>query len=391
MDIKDLMSGIAVVIDDAYEKDGSADKNDKIFELVKSIENEWKIPCYTTYEIPSDGEVCSNLFRSASFILLDWRLWPIGAEELGKVGIARNVEFLGQAKGHLVPVFIFTNENKDDVIENISNIYDKDNLGKNFIFIKNKNELLEEFSKPIEEWIKVNASIYTLKTWEQAFYKAKGNLFGAMYEKSPDWPKVFWKAYKDDGVDPSSSMTRLINDSLSGRIEVGHFEAKYLISEGNLGVTGKDIKSIIEETGFIHNDNLPDNEIRTGDLFKQQGKYLLNIRPDCDLISRDGRVIELYCIRGEKMNPCEIKNSYEKGHFIERVFESIVFPADQGRAIKFKFNNLHRKEYSEIRNARVGRIIYPHITRIQQRYASYLQRQGLPRIPKEAIETDDGT
>lgn len=32
MDIKDLMSGIAVVIDDVYGKNGSADENDKILE-----------------------------------------------------------------------------------------------------------------------------------------------------------------------------------------------------------------------------------------------------------------------------------------------------------------------------------------------------------------------
>ena len=56
---------------------------------------------------------------------------------------------------------------------------------------------------------------------------------------------------------------------------------------------------------------------------------------------------------------------------------------------QFKFNDLYKKEYPQISDDRVGRIIHPYITKIQQRYALYLQRQGLPRIPEEALKTDD--
>ena len=336
MNIENLMSGIAVVIDDAYEKDGLTDSGDKIFELVKNIENEWKTPFYRTHKIPSD-EMVNNLLQSASFILLDWKLWPNGATGLEHDGIANNIRFLKQAKDYFVPVFIFTNESKDDIADEISELYDKDNPERNFIFIKNKAELASGVSEPIRDWLQGNASVYTLKTWEQAFYKAKRNLFGSMYGKSPDWPKVFWKAYADDGVDPSSSMTRLINDGLIGRIEGSHFEKKYLGSEGSLGVTGKDIKSIIEETGFINNENLPKRETRAGDLFKQQnGEYLLNIRADCNLIPRGKEDVELYCIKGEVMEQKEIKKSYKNGHPKEEVSEGIVFSADQGITIKFK-------------------------------------------------------
>ena len=390
MNIEDLMSGIAVVIDDAYSRKNGDDK-DTIFELVEKIENEWKVPFYTTHKIPSDEKVCRNLLQSASFILLDWKLWPKNSQELlEQEGIANNIRFLEQAKEYFVPVFIFTNESEDDVIDKLGDLYDKENPGNNFIFIKGKIELASgEFSEPIEAWLQGNASVYTLKTWEQAFYEAKRNLFSTMYDKNPDWPKIFWKCYEDDGVDPSSSMTRLVNDSLLGRIETGIFEEKYLGSEKESpGIDSEHIKSIIEAASFIKGENLPD-EIRAGDLFKlPKGKYLLNIRPDCDLISRDGKErdnIELYCIRGTKMRPAEIEKSYERGHFNERVSESIVFSVCGGKTIKFRFEDLQQKKYSEIKGNRVGRLIHPYITRIQQRYALYLQRQGLPRIPEEAI------
>ena len=405
MDIKDLMSGIAVVIDDAYGKDGSADKKDKIFELVKSIENKWKIPFYKTHEIPSD-EIGNNLLQSASFILLDWKLWPSSATDLERDGIENNISFLKQAKDYFVPVFIFTNESEDDITDKISELYDKDNPERNFIFIKNKTELASGISKPIKDWLQGNASVYTLKTWEQTFYKAKRNLFSSMYDKSPDWPKVFWKAYEDDGVAPSSSMTRLINDSVLGRMETGLFEEEYLSSCVS-NISSTEIKSIITEASFVQKENLSVNELRAGDLFKQsQGRYLLNIRPDCDCVPRSNdqedielycikgeRIedIELYCIKGERIGPSEIKKLYDKGSFNERVSESIVFAGHDNKTIKFNFKELRWAKYSEIKDQHVGRLIHPHITRIQQRYSAYLQRQGLPRIPREAIEIADGT
>lgn len=393
MNIKDLMSGIGVVIDDSYRKVNDSD--DKIFELVKNIEGEWEMPLYKDHRIPSEN-ICNSLLQSASFILLDWKLWPSGASELERDGIKRNKQFLKKAKDYFVPAFIFTNESVDDVINALGSLYDKDNLGRNFIFVKGKGDLISSgISEGIMEWLRVNASVYTLKTWEHAFNKAKRKLFSSMYQKSPDWPKVFWNSYYEDGANPSSSITHLINDSLLGRIETNLFEATYLSSDDStIPPSPDEIKSVMMAASFIQGDNLPENEIRAGDLFKQpKNKYWLNIRPDCDCIPRqnsrktDG--VELYCIEGESMKPSDIKKSYSNGHFNERVFESIVFSAHLSKTIRFKFQKLHKEKFSKIKSERVGRLIHPHITRIQQRYSSYLQRQGLPRIPKEAIREGD--
>lgn len=387
------MSGIGVVIDDSYAKGN--DSNDKIFELVKDIEDKWEMPLYTYHKIPSEN-VCSNLLQSASFILLDWKLWPNGAAELERDGIERNKLFLEKAKCYFVPVFVFTNENVDDVMNELGSLYDKDNPEKNFIFIKGKSDLISGgLFEIIEGWIHKSASVYTLKTWECAFSKAKRELFSSMYKKSPDWPKVFWKSYYEDGADPSSSITHLINDSLLGRIETGLFEEKYLSSDAStISSSSKDIKSVMMAASFIQGENLPENEIRAGDLFKQpKNKYWLNIRPDCDCIpGRNGQKIDevdLYCIEGKPMKSSDIRNSYSNGHFNERIFESIVFSAHLEKTIQFKFQNLQIAKFSEIQDKRVGRLIHPYITRIQQRYSSYLQRQGLPRIPEKAIKNDD--
>lgn len=390
MDIKSLMSGIAVVIDDAFKVESTEGHGDRIFQIVEKIEKKWEIPFYKTYEIPSDS-VSRGLLQSASFILLDWKLWPSGAQELEKESVNNNIKFLEKAKEYFVPVFIFTNENPLDVATHLHNssLYNEEQPERNFIFIKQKEELIkEDIFDSIRKWVRGNASVYTLKTWEREFYESKRMLFSSMYAKSPDWPKIFWKSYKDDGVDPSSSVTTLINDNLSGRFRTDIFE-KQILGFRVFDVSKEDLKSLMQAASFIMEENLANNEIRSGDLFRvSNAKYLINIRPDCDCIPRGNEEledVEIYCIKGKDMRPRDVLNSYEKGHFIERVSESISFSLYKGKTVKFSFKELEKKKFAEIKDKRIGRLIHPYITRIQQRYASYLQRQGLPRIPKEAI------
>ena len=391
MDLKSLLSGIAVVIDDAIEdgttdEDGAARNPDPIVQIVKRIGQEWDLPFYKVNEMPPEG-TWPNLLQAASFILLDWRLWPRGASQLEQAGIKKNIRFLEQAKDYFVPVFIFTNESPDDIENELPEAICREGAP---VFIQNKESLLSGDSlnfSAIDLWIKQNASVYTLKTWEQAFHAAKKELFSSMYTRSPDWPKVFWEAYKADGVDPSSSLTHLINDSLRGRMRTNAFEAKIFVPSDS-EVLGKDLRALIGETSFRSQKTLPKDEIRCGDLFKQpQGKFLLNLKPDCDCVPRQGTVdeVELYCIEGKKMRDSELHEKYQEGHFVERVWESVAFSIYDGKSIRFDLRKLSVKKFSELENERIGRLLHPYLTRIQQRFALYLQRQGLPRIPEAAV------
>ncbi len=396
MDLKKLLSGIAVVIDDAFkdtasDQGGDDTRNDLIFAIVDGIEREWNLPFYKTSAMPS-CDTWPNLLQAASFILLDWKLWNSGSSQLEEEGIKKNIEFLEQAKNYLVPVFIFTNESPEDVESKLpASIYRDDEPDRNFIFVRQKNDLTSGESlnfKPIEEWITHNASVYALKNWEQGCRSAKKELFSSMYARSPEWPRVFWKAYDDDGVDPSSSLTHLINDSLTGRMRTDEFEAKILAAPFT-DVPADDLRALIGETCLRPSDSLPDDEIRCGDLFQSsERRYLLNLRPDCDCIPRGGQKtdkVQLYCVEGEEMSDEDIDKRYNNGHFEERIYESVAFAACNGRSVIFTFKRLRLKRFGELREKRIGRLLHPYLTRIQQRYALYLQRQGLPRVPVDAI------
>ena len=208
-----------------------------------------------------------------------------------------------------------------------------------------------------------------------------------MYARSPDWPRVFWKAYEEDGVDPSWSVTHLINDSLRGRMRTNAFDVE-ILGGRDVDVPREDLLALIGETSFRRRETLPEDEIRCGDLFRRpKGKFLLNLRPDCDCVPRNGAAndVELYCVEGKRIGDAGLYKKYQDGHFDERVWESVAFSIHERKSIRFDFRKLRIEKYAQLKEERIGRLLHPYLTRIQQRYALYLQRQGLPRIPKEAI------
>ena len=399
MDTKDLMSGIAVVIDDALY-DGDTERamdgvpdGDLIRQIVEWFERVWELPFVKSSSLP-DASQWKNLLRAASFVLLDWRLWPRGAEELERRTIEEIVQFLLAAKENLVPVFIFTNEDPEDVKASLPpDVYSDATEGKCFVFVRRKDEMWSDESVDVgtlDEWIHTNAAVYALKTWEQVVGSAKGELFRAMCAGSMDWPRVFWNAYVTDGAEPSASLTNLINDSLRGRMQADAFEEEHLGGDFE-DVPGNELRKLIAETSFRLEVFLPQDEIRCGDLYKGSGgKFWLNLRPDCDCIPRDGGDsgdVEVYCVQGKKVGPSDLNKRYQKktGQFEERVFESVAFAIVDGRSIVFNFRKLRVMQYSEVREERIGRLLHPYLTRVQQRYALYAQRQALPRVPDTAV------
>ena len=392
MDIEDLLSGIAVVIDDRIDADASdgEDEDDLIIEIVRRLEEEWNLPCYKTRRM-SPERMWPSLLRAASFVLLDWALWPKGAHQLEQAGIEKNIRFLELAKDYFVPVFIFTNEDPMDVIEELpASIYDEEKADKSFVLIRRKEDLLSDGSLrfEIERWMKSNASVYALKVWNQALHAARKDLFGSMYARSADWPKVFWKAYKDDGVDPGSSLTHLINDNLRGRMRTGSFESKILAAPAGGDVSQEDLQALIAEVSLQSKNGMPDNEIRCGDLFRRpKGKILINIRPDCDCVPRKTEIddVDLYCIEGQRISDSQLCRKVSQGQIVEGIAEGVVFGICRGRSVRFDFKKLSVEKFGKLKQHRVGRLLHPYLTRLQQRYALFLQRQGLPRIPDGAI------
>ena len=155
-----------------------------------------------------------------------------------------------------------------------------------------------------------------------------------------------------------------------------------------------ELRTVLEGERFLK--KIDPSHIGTGDVFKEtvrtgadeKALYYINIKAQCDL-QRDTDP-SLYLIVGQeliqKANGKIDNIHFSKGEFIEKSNHSVVAFIDGGKIVEFSFNmDLTIKKWSEYKEKRIGRLLPPYITRIQQRYALYLQRQGLPSIPNKAV------
>ena len=407
--ISSLVNGIAVIIDD---KIGTGD--DLIDNLIDQIESK-NMPCLKLRELPvSESEFIAHL-HGVSFVLLDWELFDTPVDEQG-IPLAdtsddsfekANIEFLQTIHDKLfVPIFIFTHRDIEGVRDKLidAKLYRKGDK-TNFIFIENKSELTDNrlFNR-IGDWIKETPPVYVLKTWQHEYRVAQGRLFADFYKFNPSWVTVLKKCFKDDSLPMpavSVEIMNLIKDNITARMRVNGLE------EANLGTDidsfdREQIRDILEHSRFIKNDKLPVDEVRCGDVFLQieekNGieRYFINIRPDCDCVP-DRNVpnstidsVKLYLLEGSIFNKEKEKYSKKHGGFSPLTTQEIVFCMYNKKSLIFDFKNFSVEEYGQIKNTklRIGRLLPPLLTHICTRYAQYILRQGLPRIPPEAISEE---
>jgi len=400
MDIKELFKGVAVVIDD---KINDAESNDLILKIIEKLEEE-NIPLLKYNDIPEDSAI--NHFNNINFVLLDWELFekPEGVYIDETPFIKNIINFIKKLKETtFVPVFIFSHLNADGIINKLEENGLYDNRKTNFIFVKSKNEIVSDTDDnklfdEIENWLKQTPSIYVLKEWEKSLNDAKNKLFWDFYNINHKWPSVLQKTFQDDGSDVNYELGNFIFKNIMAITEPIEFDKDILKIEDS-DITKEEIRKVLEAERFIKNDSLPDIPF-TGDLFKYRidgedvdvDRYYLNIRPECDLARKSNP--ELYCIKGKIITEDSINSnnddeiSFKKGFFIEKANKTYAPFLVDGKIIEFTFNDIKIKKWNNIKNDRVGRILPPYITAIQQKYSFYLQRQGLPAIPEKAIKDE---
>ena len=391
-----LVNGIAVIIDD---KIGTGD--DLIDDLIDQIER-FGVPCLKYTELPRHEEI--SHYHGISFVLLDWRLHDnIEGVSVPDSILQPSIEFLCEIKEKLfVPVFIFTNENVDTIetklAETEEELYYKDGR-PNFIFVKSKSELKDDslFTK-ISNWINTTPPVYVLKTWEHQYRVAKGGLFAELYTFNPSWVTVLKKCFKGDNLPMpavSVEIMNLIKDNLFARMRMTGLEEANLGTEIN-SFDREQIRSILEHSRFIENDKLSADEVRCGDVFSSENKYFINIRPDCDCIpDRNDPTstiddVKLYLLGGSIVNNEKKEYSKKLGQLSPQATREHVFCMYQNKSLFFDFKDFTIEEYGQIKSTkpRIGRLLPPFSTQICTRYAQYLLRQGLPRIPPEAISDE---
>ncbi|WP_157652531.1 hypothetical protein [Burkholderia ubonensis] len=399
-----FFKGTAVVIDDELNVEHSA-----IVKIVRDIKTDGGYVIGLD-ALPEQGSDLTNL-GGAAFFVLDWQLHgseleatPFGGTvslppALEKQYLDEKIQFLKNLrKTRLAPVFIFTSSDLNVVetaLREHPELYPEDS--PSHIFVMSKAEVISRgVFTVLNEWVNGVPSLLALKTWEMEYERAKNALFTEFYNKSVYWPALLWQTFADDGVPPSDELGRLISRNLFSRMTPFHMDMGSFLTDvedqrkKNPDDYRKTLLQVLEGERFVRVEGLHDDSIAPGDVFIEGKKYWLNIRPDCDCISRNGEAIELYLLKGERVTGKAMKDGLDvkRGSFSERDDEAIVFAMLDGHSVSFKFKKIYQRKWDDIKVKRKGRLLSPFLTRIQQRYASYLQRPGLPKIPRSAMPTE---
>lgn len=441
-----LFTGIAVIFDDEIENDESS---------ISKIKDSFKahnIPV-AGYNVPPSKDVIPSL-ANASCVILDWSFKDANSPMLGdseeRIVIGATAaededkqlsDFIKEFQKQIfVPLFIFTNKigEAENYLKN-QGLLDE-NGQSNRIFIENKSDLISDTSSVdklfsmIQTWLEGTPSIYALKEWERIISKTKDKMFIDMQGYSPYWVKIIWERLEEDSdkKDVSEQFGAFLTKSLVNRTQGYSFEEKILKGIIKHSVDRNDLKKVIEAERYMEYRDVKPDLVYTGDLFRDDKSYCLNITAQCDTMRTCGNSSEydpvLYCITGYKLEEEQIardielkedgnlvfgdkstfslkdkdgnyscdaikkinkkfKNHknlifYHKGELLEKKTEVIISCVAGGLHLKFN-TKIITKKFSEMKDKRIGRVLPPYITRIQQKCASNLIREGLMPLPAE--------
>lgn len=404
-DLSALFRGIAVLIDDEV-----AVPNSEIDQLANQIQTE---NCHVIRisDLPSDAQL--DTLAEAAFFILDWNLHPVHSVDgnnglplvkvpstLSGKHIRANIDFLKKIRERrFAPVFIFTNEDAETVKKTLSDAQLFSDGPSDHIFVQAKSTALTAgvFSI-LTDWIKGHPSAYVLKCWETAYAKTRNSFFVDFYSLSHLWPVVLWRTYQEDSVSEAAELTSMICRNIISRLAPVPFDPLIVAAENHMtavasGVDGNEIRKVLEGERFIQKERLQE-EVSVGDVFKAKGKYYVNLRPECDCVARDGAgedEIILYLIGGSKVSDNNFHKTFnsDAGNFIDKEITGTVFAMHEGVTVCFQFKDFQTARWGDWKDKRIGRLIPPYSTKLQQRFASFIQRIGLARIPTQAVPIKD--
>lgn len=400
-DCRDLFDGIAVIFDDEIN-----DSNSVAAKLVNLLRNT-QFPVVTYEKSLGNYKKLAKNLHGAAYIILDWCFCSkadqngaegeiphfIAGSELSRDEECLQVSAIKDILGKtFCPIFIITQESIDE----IKRVLDAAGITQggfhSRILFCSKSALLENanrFFVIVRDWISKNAPIYVLKKWECAIRNAKKDVFQEL-EPHQDWPGVVWESLNQDGDDANASMLELVNTMVSSRaISYCTFAKKMMrpIDLENVENIAKIISA--ERYMSIGLDKKTSYPIMAGDVFKEaEGRYLINIRASCDTIRKSNPTMYvLSCFELDSM-PVEYagkdKKIVSQGGQLVRWDKSFIMPYSiESKTVEVDFSSLQVVGATdELVNKRIGRLLTPFLTRLQELYSAHMVREGLPATPK---------
>ena len=389
----DLCKGPVVVVDDRI-----GDEEDLINKLIREIRDN-KLPVLT-YKSPREvrNELPGLLF--SNFIVLDWKfagggdptIGVITGDEAEAVAEQEVIELIKELKKVcLAPIFILSALGKDWIVSKLQTA-GITTEGEDLVFVEDKGVLCQttgNLVSKIEEWIEGSPHIYLAKCWTNEWLLKNTAVFWDLHELNSNWPALFFRSFQEE-QDPILALRDTVFQLVFSEIDVSEVDPSFLdreIEQKSEESQKESLKELYRRLVYINKDI--DKDVRPGDIFKKDGSYYLNIRPECDTTRRAGSNPKIYLLKGDTMAPQEVKKtSYTDLYgIIDKENEITMLLLDGNPFVVFNKRKLLVEKYSRWKEHKICRVASPFITRMRQSYSSYLGRFGVPSYPKQILES----
>lgn len=434
-----LLNGICVIIDDEVDEVGTP-AND----LATSIKSEGML--VATYTHLPQEEIISSLGNASFIILdwdysnADLPEGVSRGENETEEAKEQTIMFLQTIQTqYFIPIFIITGKEIHGIKQELINYELFSEEEPNRIMLKTKDDIPDYSAliDNIEQWLVSMPSAVALKVWEKEANSAKHKMFNELYNASPAWVRVLRDTLAEDMQGDAKALDydfqSMLNNNFVNRMKAGKY------TEIDCDKTHRPkrdvIRNIIEGERFIRYDGEQPETPYVGDLYKSNNadhvEYYLNIRAQCSLLHEDNPI--MYIITGERfdestvnsgqrikikkntneniiqlyhhsytieelgklekddikefnsqMRDKEQKPFFSNGEFLAKKNEAYLSCIDNQFVIKFEYKSFETKTIEQLNDkaTRIGRLIPPYITKIQQECAAYIIREGIMPLPR---------
>lgn len=287
---------------------------------------------------------------------------------------------------YFCPVFIVSADAPDQIENALQSAegFPSGALGRRVqILQKDAEDLLPKLETLVAE----DPILSTFRVWEQQYQTAKNRMFIDLDVLGTDWLVYILKVAQEDGTDAGYELVNSLYGNLQHRVDPAAFDLA-LLANTTLPEGGEAQRKLIHGRSVLPEKRLYRSTIMPGDFFKKWRKtdpddaIWINITPACYTVrGRTNSEVRLHLIRGvpepvlNTQTPEKLRSKRE-----HETHSATVDVLHDGKAYKFDFATLEIFSWSTVSKHRLGRLLAPYITDVQQRHAIYLTSGGLPAV-----------
>ena len=393
-----LLQGPVVFIDDQLHDDATP-----AFALAQTIRDSGRpLAAYT--ELPPTEH--QDQWKSLAFLVLDWDLVAGSPGQYGATLLSdyAREELLDWLEAFLAavfcPVFIVSAEDVDDISRRLSEVESLSRVvrtGRLRVF--SKDEVRVNFLQYLDDWVASKPALAALNVWANEYEAATSRLFQDMDQLASDWPVYVWNVAEEDRVDPSFELASVLSANLLHRIDSLQFDLPG-IREHTEKLEAATLRRVMRGRTLVLARSLYPTMVLPGDLFRDPDEdtiFWVNVTPACHTVlnrppskdsAPDPDSVRLHLIPGEL---CDRPTSRKQLTTLEKREGSnsmLVHTLLDDGPVLFKFKGSRHALWGEVRERRIGRLLPPYITLMQQKHAAFLMNEGVPRIGFDLY--DDG-